>query len=242
MVQPRAPNSGSVCVGCGRPLYAGQQFCPACGRPVPVATDCTGCGAQLVPGARFCPACGRPITTAAPPAPAFGPRNRPATPAPFQGGGWAAQPRGAARSPLTVSPPIVVAAAGFAVALAGLLMPWASIGAGGSSITVGAFKTGASFRLSDWLSTDKHVDGLAVLLAGIAGLLVVALGSTSSISTKQALSIAATIGGAMTALALMNMQFLWGFDSVSPSYGLYALAFGGILPTIARWIAQVRRK
>jgi hypothetical protein len=174
--------------------------------------------------------------------PAFGPRNRSAAPAPFQGGEWAAQPQTAALTRFSISPPIVVAAAGFAIAFAGLLMPWASSGAGGSSVTVGAFEKGATYRLSDWLSTDKHVDGLAVLLAGIAGLLVVALGSTSSISTKQALSIAATIGGAMTALALMNMQFLWGFDSVSPSYGLFALALGGILPTIARWVAQVRRK
>jgi Double zinc ribbon len=242
MAQPPAPNSRAVCGGCGRPLYAGQQFCPACGGRVPVVTHCPACGAQLVPGARFCPACGRAIAAAAAAAPAFGPRNRPAAPAPYPAGGWAAQPRAAARSQRSVSPPIVVAAAGFAVALAGLLLPWASINAGGSGITVGAFKTGASFRLSDWLSTEKHVDGLAVLLAGIAGLLVVALGSANSISTKQALSIAATIGGAMTALALMNMQFLWGFDGVSPSYGLYALAAGGILPTIARWITPVRRK
>ena len=69
-----APPQTRLCMGCGREVPEGMNFCPYCGRPGPTGPPgpdtavvqepetrvCPGCGREISTKHKFCPECGRP--------------------------------------------------------------------------------------------------------------------------------------------------------------------------------------
>ena len=82
MQEPSAVVSKVKCVGCGKDVPDGFNFCPMCGRTAPYARapatetkdtgqkmrKCFGCGRDIPIGLNFCPYCGRPDSAYAAPA------------------------------------------------------------------------------------------------------------------------------------------------------------------------------
>ena len=82
MQEPPAAGSKVTCVGCGKDVPDGLNFCPMCGRTAPYARTsaseakdtgqkmrkCFGCGRDIPIGLNFCPYCGRPDSALAAPA------------------------------------------------------------------------------------------------------------------------------------------------------------------------------
>lgn len=53
------PAPPATCGGCGKPIGAGFEFCPYCGKAV--KSVCPACGKPVESGWKVCPACGAPI-------------------------------------------------------------------------------------------------------------------------------------------------------------------------------------
>ena len=82
MQEPPAAGSKVTCVGCGKDVPDGLNFCPMCGRTAPYARTsasetkdtgqkmrkCFGCGRDIPIGLNFCPYCGRPDSAQTAPA------------------------------------------------------------------------------------------------------------------------------------------------------------------------------
>lgn len=117
------------------------------------------------------------------------------------------------------------------------MLDWASASAGGYSFSVGPFDDGATFRLGDWLGDTEMLDAWVVLLVGVAGLAALGMALAGRIDSKRGASLAASAGGVLVSVAIIEMQFIWSQPGpLGPAMGLYLLLVGGVAAAISPFL------
>lgn len=254
----------SQCTSCGSAVEAGAAFCGACGAKQVRAQACSQCGAALLPGAAFCGACGTAVAQAGPPAaqpaaPAVcascGTPLREgarfcrvcgATAGAAVAGAPAAAPSAGPRpsvQPRPVSAPALAdqitwssaaAGVGFLLALISVFLAWVSV----QGFSVDPLDSGVRFRLGDIIDTDS-IDGYVVLLGALGGFAGLAGSLFGWFAPPMGRRIVAGVGGALAALAVIEMQFVVSQPLIGASdigFGLYVLLVGGLLAAASPWI------
>lgn len=149
-----------------------------------------------------------------------------------------AAPRAPGAGGFTLTISILAAGGGLILAAISPMLDWAKASAGGFSFSVGPFDDGAYFRLGDWLGDTEMLDAGAVLLIAIAGLVALGMALAGRIDARRGASFAASAGGLLVALGVMQIQFIMSQpgDALGPAIGLYILLVGGVLAAISRFL------
>lgn len=136
---------------------------------------------------------------------------------------------------------MAAAGGGLILAAVSVMLDWAKVSAGGRSASSGPFDEGAVYRLGDWLSDTEGLDAWVVLAVAVAGLAILGLSLAGRIDARRGPAFAASAGGLLVALAIMEMQYIWsrptgGVADLSPTFGLYVLLAGGLFAAISRFL------
>ncbi len=250
-----AAAAANLCPGCGTPRRPGARFCRVCGaagEPVPQPETLVN---VAPPPAAPVP---QPLAPRPAPPPAYAPQAPPPRAFSPQAAPPARQPFGAGRPPAMRPAPrpaaprapgggfaltyaTLAAGAGLVLAAISPMLNWAKVSAGGRSASSGPFDDGAVYRLGDWLGDTEGLDAWAVLLIAIAGLVVLGITVAGRLDARRGASFAASAGGLLVALAIMEMQYIWsrpagGGVDLGPTFGLYILLAGGVLAALSRFL------
>ncbi len=209
----------ATCEACGAAIRADALFCAHCGNRraamwQPPPGDCRHCGVSA--GAtRHCRNCGALINAQ--------------IQSPARRGGQALPLRSLA---------IV---AGFMSALIGSFTAW--VAAPGQAPT--AFDEQTAYRVNDWLDvTDFPTDGLLVLGAAVAGLVVFEMGRRGRMARATVGTAILALGVFLLVVGVLEVHFIMTFDtgeeaaSLDPGQGLYFVVLGAALVVASRWLPE----
>lgn len=126
------------------------------------------------------------------------------------------------------------AGAGFLLALISVFLAWVSI----QGFSVDPLDSGVRFRLGDIMDTDS-IDGYVVLLGALGGFAGLAGSLFGWFAPPMGRQVVGGVGGALAALAIIEMQFVVSRPFIGASdigFGLYVLLVGGLLAAASPWI------